>query len=175
MKLFNAFTKYRSYLLIALVSLGALGLSFGSGYLVGGRNEVRLQIKEVEKRIYVPVKEIQEVQVRNVQREQQLQEQLETTRLAAQSLRSQLANRPVDGTCPTLDPVNVGLLNEAITNGAPSDPASVAPDQGQTAAVRDLELWAADAAAQYNELATRHNGLVDWVQEELIEPQRTGD
>lgn len=172
LKFLAKLSNWQLYALAAGLSLAVIGGSFAGGYLIGSRNEARIQIKEVEKRIYVPTKEIQEVQVRNVQREQELAKQLQATRLEAQSIRNQLANRPVVDTC-SLDPVNVGLLNQAIANGAPSGPTGVTPDQGATAATRDLELWAVDAAAQYNELAARHNGLVDWVQEELIEPQRT--
>lgn len=170
----QAFAKFSNLQLYAIaggLSLALIGGSFAAGYLIGGRNEARIQIKEVEKRIYVPTKEIQEVQVRNVEREKQLAQQLQESRLEAQSIRNQLANRPVSNPFP-IDPVNVGLLNEAIANGAPSGPTGVSVDQGATVATRDLELWAVDAATQYNELAARHNALVDWVDRELIQPQQ---
>ena len=161
----------RTYLILGGTALVLALSSFGGGYLVGQRNESRRTTEEIVKTVYVPVKEIQEVQVRNVEYERKLQEQLQANRVEAQSLRNQLASRPVDRTC-TLDPVNVGLLNEAIANGAPASAPSVPVDQSTTAALRDLELWAVDAAAQYNELATRHNSLVDWVDRELIQPQQ---
>lgn len=162
----------RNTLIIAAV-LVATHTSFGvGGYLMGQRNESRAQVETITKTIYVPVKEIQEVQVRNVERERELQEQLSQSRSTAQSLRNQLANRPVPSDCTVVDPVNVGLLNEAIDNGAPPSSAGVSVSEAGTVTPRDLELWAVDAAAQYNEVSARYNALIDWVEEELIEPQR---
>lgn len=167
----KALSNWQMYAIAGGLSLALIGGSFAAGYLIGGRNEARIQIKEVEKRVYVPTKEIQEVQVRNVKLEQELAKQLQASRTEAQSIRNQLANRPASDSC-TIDPANVSLLNQAIANGAPSGPAGVSADQGTTVACRDLELWAADAATQYNEVATRNNALVDWVDRELIQPQQ---
>lgn len=159
------------YLIFAALSLSLIAGSFGAGYLVGGRNEARVQIKEVEKRIYVPVKEIQEVQVRNVERERELQAALQQSQVVVSGLRQRLEHVPVN-TCP-VSPSAVGVLNEAITGTPQADPAGVVPDQGTT--VTDLTNWSLTAIAQYNDLATRHNALVDWVDDELIEPQQNLD
>lgn len=146
--------------------------SFGGGYLVGSRNEARIQTREVLKTVYVPVREIQEVQVRNVERERVLEAQLATTRLANREIRERLDLVAADN--HNLNARVVGLLNEAITGTSPpTDPTSV--PAGSTTTVTDLTDWAFDATVQYNELAIKHNALIDWIEEELIEPQRTGD
>lgn len=157
------------YATVAGLSLLLLAGSFGGGYLLGARNESRHQVKEVTKTVYVPVREIQEVQVRNVERETKLQTDLTTASGRIRRLEKELASIPRDDR--TIDQRVTGVLNEAITGGTPADPASVNADQSTT--VTDLTDWALTAIAQYNELATRHNGLVDWVEDELIEPQRT--
>ena len=149
------------YLAVGAVAL--LGVAYGGGYLVGSRNEARIQIEKV----YVPVKEIQEVQVRNIERERQLQEQLRQTSVVVSGLRQRLANVPANS-CP-VNPDVVGVLNEAIANGAPADPAGVTA--GTATTVTQLTNWSLDAIVQYNDVATRYNALIDWVEDELIEPQ----
>lgn len=156
---------------IALAAVALMAGSFGAGYLVGGRNEARIQIREVEKRIYVPVKEIQEVQVRNIERERQYQQQRDVARQEAARLREALQAVPDPSRDVTLDSRTVQLLNEAIANGAPAGPSGEPFSEGQTVAVADLIDWAAVAIEQYNGTATQLNSLIDWVQEELIDPQ----
>lgn len=170
-KWLSGLSNARLYLIFAALSLSLIAGSFGAGYLVGGRNEARVQIKEVEKRIYVPVKEIQEVQVRNVEREKVLQQNLELADRNIANLQRRLDSRPVN-TCP-VDRTAVGVLNEAITGTPQADPTGVDADQGTT--VTDLTNWSLTAIAQYNDLATRHNALVDWVDDELIKPQSRAD
>lgn len=160
---------------LGLLATAVVAMSFGGGYLYGGRNEARIQIKEVEKRIYVPVKEIQEVQVRNVERERVYQQQAEVARREAADLRRQMANLPSIGSTDCLPDDAVRLLNETIANGAPPNPPGFVAGSSDCVAPRDVVLWAADAATEYNAVGTRYNELIDWVEEELIEPQRTGD
>ena len=155
---------------IGVASLLCIAGSFGGGYLVGSRNEARIQTREVLKTVYVPVKEIQEVQVRNVERERVLEAQLASTRLANREIRAQLDLVAADNR--HLDARVVSLLNEAIAPTDPStDPTGV--PAGSTTTVTDLTDWAFDATVQYNDTSARYNALIDWVEEELIEPQRT--
>jgi hypothetical protein len=160
---------------LGLAAVALLAASFGTGYLVGSRNEARIQIERVEERVYVPVKEIQEVQVRNVERERQYQQQRDVARQEAARLREALQAVPDSSRTVTLDSRTVQLLNEAIANGAPASPTGEPPREGATIAVSDLIDWAARATEQYNGTATQLNELIDWVEDELIEPQRTGD
>jgi len=155
------------YLLAAGLSLVCIAGAFGAGYLLGGRQEARYQTKEIVKTVYVPFKEIQEVQVRNVERERELQASLGQNQVLVDSLRKRLALVSTN-LCPVA-PDAVGVLNEAITGTPEANPTGVDADQGTT--VTDLTDWSLTVISQYNELRTRHNALVDWVDEELIEPQ----
>lgn len=152
-----------SVVYMAIGAAALLGVAYGGGYLVGSRNEARIQIEKV----YVPVKEIQEVQVRNVERERELQETIRTQRISQAALRRELGRLADDNR--TLNRDAVRLLNEAIANGAATDPAGV--PAGTTTTVTQLTDWSFDAIVQYNDVATRYNALIDWVEEELIEPQ----
>jgi len=160
----NGLSRYKLYLLAgaAVLAVGA-GL-YGAGYLVGSRNEARI----VTKTLYVPVKEIQEVQVRNVDRERELAENLQLAVERNKTLQHRLSLVPVNS-CP-VSPVAVGVLNEAITGSPQADPAGIPADS--TTTVTDLTDWSLTAIGQYNEVSTRYNALIDWVEEELIEPQR---
>jgi len=149
------------YLAIGAVAL--LGVAYGGGYLVGSRAEARIQVEKV----YVPVKEIQEVQVRNVQRERELQESLRLAQNRAASLQLRLHNVPANNCA--VDPDAVGVLNEAITGSPATDPAGV--PAGTSTTVTDLTNWSFGAIVQYNDVSTRYNALIDWVEDELIEPQ----
>lgn len=153
------------YMAIGAVAL--LGVAYGGGYLVGSRNEARIQIEKV----YVPVKEIQQVQVRNIERERQLEETIRTQRISQAALRGQLDRLADDNR--TLNADAVRLLNEAIANGAATDPTGV--PAGEATTVTDFTNWAFDATVRYNDVSTRYNALIDWVEEELIEPERNTD
>ena len=108
-----------------IAGLAIAGGSFGAGYLVGGRNEARIQIKEVEKEVEVIVERVREVQVRNVEVERKLQQDLAAARLSNSALQSRLDQyRPVD--CD-LDPSVVRLYNEAVSGHPRADPARI-PD-----------------------------------------------
>lgn len=160
--LINGLSKYRTYLFVGLAGLVALGGAYGAGYLVGGRNEARVQTVEVTK----TVKEIQYVQVRNIEYERELQKALEQSRATTATLRARLNAVPVND-CP-VNPDAVGVLNEAINPTA--NPPSVPAGEGTT--VTQLTDWSFDAIQQYNETALRYNKLIDWVEENLVEPQR---
>lgn len=153
---------------VAIAAVAVLSASFGAGYLTGGRNEARIQIKEVEKRVYVPVKEIQQVQVRNIERERLLETRLAAANVANQSVRAQLDLVAADNR--NLNSRVVSLLNQTITGDPATDPTGV--PAGSTTTVTDLTDWAFDATVQYNDVSTRYNALIDWVDEELIQPQR---
>lgn len=148
---------------MAIGAAALLGVAYGGGYLVGSRNEARIQIEKV----YVPVKEIQQVQVRNIERERQLQTELDRQERTTARLRDQLSRIPVND-CP-VDAAAIGVLNEAITGSPEADPAGV--PVGEATTVTDLTDWSLSAIVQYNEVSTRYNALIDWVEDELIEPQ----
>lgn len=148
---------------MAIGAAALLGVAYGGGYLVGSRNEARIQIEKV----YVPVQEIQQVQVRNIERERELQETIRTQRISQAALRRELDRLADDNR--TLNADAVRLLNEAIANGAATDPTGVPADP--TTTVTDLTDWAFDAIVQYNDVSTRYNALIDWVEDELIEQQ----
>ena len=158
--LINGLNKYRNYFIVGAVSIGLLGASYGAGYLVGGRNEARVVTQEVTK----TVKEIQYVQVRNIEYERELQKALDQSKSNAAALRTRLDARPVNS-CP-VDAGVVGVLNEAI------DPAANPPGvpAGETTTVTQLTDWSFDAIQQYNEVSLRYNKLIDWVKENLIDP-----
>lgn len=154
-----------------VLSLACIAGSFGAGYLYGARQEARHQVKEITKTVYVPVQEIKEVQVRNVQTERRLAEELKAISLEAESLRNELANRPNDPAC-TVDPVNVRLLNAQIANGAPPGSPGQPVSETGTVTCRDLELWADGAATRYNRIAKQLTELIEWSDRELIQPQQ---
>lgn len=156
---------------IAIAAVAGLSIAFGAGYLTGGRNEARIQIEQVEKLTYVPVKEIQEVQIRNVERERIYQQERDVARQEAARLRQALSDVPDPSRDITLDSRTVELLNEAIANGAPTSPTGEPFSPGETIAVADLIDWSARAIEQYNGTAAQLNALIAWVQEELIDPQ----
>ena len=158
---------YKMYLLAGVAAVGL----YGSGYLVGSRNEARIQIKEVEKRVMVPVVEYKEVQVRNVQRERDLAAQLAVSQKLVMDQRTRLNALPVNS-CPISGDV-VGLLNEAITgHDVPAHPTGIPTGSADSITATALTSWALDAIAQYNDVSTRYNGLIDWVEEELIQPDQ---
>ena len=167
LKLISKLSDWQLYAIAGGLSLALIGGSFAAGYLIGGRNEARIQIKEVEKRIYVPTKEIQEVQVRNVERERELQASLAQSQQVVTKLQARL-NAVPDNPC-VVDSGAVGVLNEAITNGSAANPPGV--PAGSTTTVTDLTDWSLTAIAQYNDVSTRYNALIDWVEDELIKPQ----
>lgn len=159
-------------LFIGAASLVVAGGMYTAGYLVGSRNEARIQIREVEKRIYVPTIEYQQVQVRNIERERILQDQLQDSQRLAGQLRARLDAVPVNS-CPVSGDA-VGVLNEAINAGNPQAGAPGVP-AGTTTTVTDLTDWSLTAINQYNDVSTRYNALIDWVEDELIDDQRTTD
>lgn len=150
-----------------VVGLAIVGGSFGAGYLVGGRNEARIQIKEVEKRIEIPVERIREVQVRNVEVERKLMADLAMARSTVGNLQARLDQyRPID--CD-LDPAVVRLYNEAVSNHPSADPARVPDSEVNTPSVRDVERWTINTIGQYNDLSIKHDALVNWVEKELVQ------
>jgi len=157
--LFNGLTKYRAYLVVGAIGLCTVGAAYGTGYLVGQRNEARIETREVTK----TVKEIQYVQVRNIEYERELQQELDRSRTQAADIKKRLSERPVNN-CP-VDAGVVGVLNEAIN--PTTNPTSV-PD-GSTTTVTQLTDWSFDAIQQYNETALRYNKLIDWVEENLVD------
>lgn len=169
----KVFNSARGLAIAAGVGLVLLGSSFGAGYVLGGRNEARIQIKEVEKRVYVPVKEIQQVQVRNVERERDLQERLQQAQANANRLQDRLSRLPVNF-CPVSNDA-VGVLNEAIANGSTSGAPGQPAGETSTVTTSDLQRWSLNATVQYNDVSTRYNELIDWVEDELIKPQQQGN
>ena len=158
-RLFNGLNKHRTYLIVGAIGVGLLGASYGSGYLVGGRAEARKANQSVTQ----TVKEIQYVQVRNIEYERELQTALDKSRSNAAALRARLDSRPINS-CP-VDADVVGVLNEAIDPTA--NPAGV--PAGETTTVTQLTDWSFDAIQQYNEVSLRYNKLIDWVEENLID------
>lgn len=73
-----------------------------------------------------------------------------------------------------LDHRTVGLLNAARENRSPEDSGASAgaDEEGGTSAVTvaDLALNDIEVVRKYHELATRHDGLVDWVLQQCVEP-----
>lgn len=159
--------KWRSITIAAVLGVAALGAAFGAGYLLGGRQEARIQIKEVEKKVTEYVEVVREVQVRNYEVERELQERLRRSAQVAASLQDRLDNITYPDTCtPNLDVVRV--LNEAVADHPGTDAASIPDAEIGALTVRDVDRHHLEVIARYNHLALRHDTLVDWVERELI-------
>jgi hypothetical protein len=166
---FKGLSNARLTAFIGIAAALCIAGSFGGGYLVGSRNEARIQTREVLKTVYVPVKEIQEVQVRNVERERELQAEVVRNQQLVSTLRNDLRELAVDNR--TLDARVVSLLNEAIApTDLTTDPTGVPVDPSTT--ITQYSNWGLDVIEQYNDTSVRYNALIDWVEEELIEPQQ---
>lgn len=157
----------RSVIIAAVLMAASLGAAFGGGYLLGGRQEARIQIKEVEKKVTEYVEVVREVQVRNYEVEKRLAGDLQRSRQLASTLQDRLDNLPVpDGCSVNLDVVRV--FNEAVADHPGADPSSVPDAEVNPPSVRDVDRHHLTAIARYNELALKHDTLVDWIEREIV-------
>lgn len=170
----NFLSGIRLYLLIGAVWAASLG----GAYILGQRNQAEDSLETITRTItetvYVPVKEIQEVQVRNLETERRLQRELAQQRSENQELRNILNETPDTNPGVYLSVGDVCLLDAATashpgaTAPCPADISSYqerAPSDVELRSFIDTELL---VRGQYNDLARRHDELVDWVERELI-------
>ena len=181
MGLLGLLSPIKTKLIAGIAVLAALGLIFGTGYAVGQRNyaakESKAQQKEVVKFIEREREKRVEVKIRDVARERELNNKVEALTKQRDQLKEILSEKPGPDSNVRLRVGDVRLLNDAATgavNDGVSDPARIAAYQEQAPSSITLRRYnetELQLRFQYNELAARHDKLVDWVQTELIDSQ----
>lgn len=145
--------------------------SFGGGYLLGGRQEARIQIVEKEKKVIEYVDRIREVQVRNYEVEKQLQERVRLANERTSTLQSRL-DSIVYPDCAAVNYDVVRVFNEAVADHPGADASNVPDPEVTGVTLRDVDKHHLEAIARYNALSLRHDALVDWVEREIINGSR---
>lgn len=186
--------RYRAWLIGAALLAFTHAGAFGFGVLHAERGHAKQAVAEAQADVRTAQNETVaviehnngqaaeriEVKVRDLARERQLADQLQQARQERDALQEILYASPDPAPDCRVSVGDLRLLNNAATagrsdaDGGTSDPAFVAAAQEQTPSTvscRDLVSGEIDVRVQYNELATRHDALVDWIEQELIEPQ----
>lgn len=182
-------TKKQSFMALgaALVILGSICAGFYfAGYANGESHAKTVQAVKTVEKVVTEYKQIEgqriEVVKRDLKRETELQSKLTVLETKNRNLEKILNAQPVESDECRLPVGTVRLLNAAkagahVSDQAElSDPSGVAAYQERTPSTISCRVFSLDAIAvyaQYNELAERHDMLVDWVKTET--PLNTGE
>lgn len=125
-----------------------------------------------------------EVKVRDLARERLLSAQLQDARDERDELQGILNAKPDPDPDCRVAVGDLRLLNDAAgarggdSVGGASDPARVAAYQEPTPSTVSCRAFVGteiDIRVQYNDLAARHDALIDWTEQEVILPQTRVD
>lgn len=185
-------TKFKAYLIAGAAVIALAAGSYGAGYLKGENHvhaqDVKVAVAQGDQKTVAVVKAANEDQaaeaaqkVRDLARERQFQATVDALQSQKDTLQRTLnAKTDPDPDC-RVALGDVRMLDDAGTAGSgggsapqPADPAVVAAYQEQAPSAVTCRALVSDEITvreQYGELAARHDGLVDWVQKELIDPQ----
>lgn len=186
--------QYRAWLIGAAILAFTHAGAFGFGVLHAERGNARQAVAEAKvetteaKRETVAVIQHNdaqtaqriEVKVRDLARERQLAAERDQLRDQRDLLQRALDEKPdLDPDC-RVSTGDLRMLNAAArpsggdaTSGA-SDPAVFAAYQEQTPSTVSCRAFVSgelDIRHQYNDLAIAHDRLIDWIEQEVIEPQ----
>lgn len=197
-KLLSFATAYKKWLIIGAFLIATHLGAFGYGIYTADLRNAEEAVAEAQADIAIAKNEtvavikaadvatVQriEVKVRDLARERLLAAELQSARDERDNLQGILHAKPdFDPDCR----VAVGdlrLLDDAArpsggdAAGGTPDPARVAAYQEQTPSAISCRAFVGaeiDVRVQYNDLAVRHDALIDWIEEEVILPQSRVD